>query len=139
MLAMVTIVMFSFFCVIGDGPGFLPLKWKEGNTSKYRVSPHKSLSDQIKIKKFLKIYQDTQYFIPILGQMIFCDRCKGFQAPRSQHCDHCGRCVLKMSHHCTVFNVCIGHYNQKHFITFLTSCLIASLQSAATICMGLRR
>ena len=31
---MVSMLTFSMFCVIGDGPGYLPKQWKKGNTSR---------------------------------------------------------------------------------------------------------
>merc|ERR1712198_95327 len=104
-LAIVSMVIFSMFCVLGDGPGFLPRKWKDGKTS------------------FL----------------IFCHRCKGFKAPRSEHCDSCDRCVLRMSHHCALLNVCVGHYNQKHFVALLALSSVASLQAIYTNFIGILR
>lgn len=51
----------------------------------------------------------------------FCTICQGYKAPRSHHCRKCGRCVLKMDHHCPWINNCVGHYNHGHFTAFLAS------------------
>ncbi|KAG8228022.1 hypothetical protein J437_LFUL003657 [Ladona fulva] len=49
----------------------------------------------------------------------FCGVCEGFKAPRAHHCRKCGRCVLKMDHHCPWINNCVGHRNHAHFAAFL--------------------
>lgn len=30
----------------------------------------------------------------------FCRRCKAFKPARAHHCSICGRCIVKMDHHC---------------------------------------
>ncbi|XP_070544515.1 palmitoyltransferase ZDHHC6-like [Ptychodera flava] len=49
----------------------------------------------------------------------YCKICKGYKAPRSHHCRKCGRCVMKMDHHCPWINTCCGHTNHTRFIYFL--------------------
>ncbi|XP_031784989.1 palmitoyltransferase ZDHHC6 isoform X2 [Nasonia vitripennis] len=51
----------------------------------------------------------------------FCTVCQGYKAPRSHHCRKCGRCILKMDHHCPWINNCVGHYNHGYFTAFLAS------------------
>lgn len=34
----------------------------------------------------------------------YCSVCEGYKAPRSHHCRKCGRCVMKMDHHCPWLN-----------------------------------
>ena len=106
--------MFSLCGVIGDGPGYLPLKWKKGKKDTSECSMKRS-------------------------ELLFCDKCLGYQAPRSSHCHVCGRCVLKMSHHCAWLNVCVGHFNQRYFLLFLITSLLTSAQSSATLSIGLRK
>lgn len=74
--------------------------------------------------------EDTQY-------LQFCSVCKGFKAPRSHHCKKCGRCVLKMDHHCPWINGCVGHANHGYFTMFLISAVVGCFQAAIvmSICL----
>jgi len=49
----------------------------------------------------------------------YCEVCEGYKAPRSHHCRKCGRCVMKMDHHCPWINTCCGHLNHGNFCLFL--------------------
>ncbi|EPQ50961.1 zf-DHHC-domain-containing protein [Gloeophyllum trabeum ATCC 11539] len=52
----------------------------------------------------------------------WCRRCQSPKPERAHHCSQCGRCVLKMDHHCAwVANKCIGHRTYPAFVHFLTS------------------
>eukprot|EP00915_Cephaloidophora_sp_WS-2016_P003058 GHVH01004140.1.p1 GENE.GHVH01004140.1~~GHVH01004140.1.p1 ORF type:complete len:448 (+),score=38.99 GHVH01004140.1:143-1486(+) len=51
--------------------------------------------------------------------MRFCYKCDGPKPPRAHHCSTCGRCILKMDHHCPWMNNCIGMFNLKYFMLFL--------------------
>lgn len=94
---MVVMLMFSLFCVVCDGPGYLPRKWdNDGATG---GSPTLASTPQL-------------VTCPRPGQLLPCAPCEGYEAPRSEHCARCGRCVLRRGHHCAALNVCIGQYNQ---------------------------
>ena len=56
-----------------------------------------------------------------------CHSCNGYKAPRSHHCFLCGRCVMKMDHHCPWINTCVGYHNQRYFTLFLTYLLVGTL------------
>ncbi|KAL7342987.1 zf-DHHC-domain-containing protein [Rhodotorula toruloides] len=49
----------------------------------------------------------------------FCRTCRVYKPPRAHHCRQCGRCILRMDHHCPWVNNCVGHHNYAHFLRFL--------------------
>ena len=60
------------------------------------------------------------------GSFENCDFCAAPKPERSHHCKRCRCCVLKMDHHCTWLNNCIGFYNICHFSRLLVyACLLS--------------
>lgn len=49
----------------------------------------------------------------------FCRKCAAFKPARAHHCSICGRCIVKMDHHCPWVNNCIGVGNHKLFLQFV--------------------
>ncbi|GBG65899.1 hypothetical protein CBR_g54190 [Chara braunii] len=49
----------------------------------------------------------------------YCRKCCAYKPPRCHHCSVCGRCVLKMDHHCIWVANCVGACNYKFFLLFL--------------------
>ena len=78
-----------------------------------------------------------------VSQVQWCAVCEGYKAPRSHHCRRCGRCVLKMDHHCPWINTCVGHRNHGHFTAFLGSaicgCAMAAMCLSGSLYYGLNR
>ncbi|KAG2039499.1 DHHC palmitoyltransferase-domain-containing protein [Suillus americanus] len=63
----------------------------------------------------------------------FCRKCWVPKPERAHHCSICGRCVLKMDHHCPWLGAkCIGHRTYPAFVHFLT-CITAFSAYVATI------
>ncbi|KIY43777.1 zf-DHHC-domain-containing protein [Fistulina hepatica ATCC 64428] len=51
----------------------------------------------------------------------WCNKCWAPKPDRTHHCSMCGRCVLKMDHHCPWIGArCIGHRTYPAFLHFLT-------------------
>lgn len=48
-----------------------------------------------------------------------CNKCKTSKPSRTHHCSVCGKCVLKMDHHCPWINNCLGMRNHSYFLLFL--------------------
>jgi len=50
----------------------------------------------------------------------WCKKCSAPRPERTHHCSYCGRCVLKMDHHCPwIAYKCIGHRTYPAFLHFL--------------------
>lgn len=69
----------------------------------------------------------------------YCQVCEGFKAPRSHHCRKCGRCVLKMDHHCPWINNCVGWGNHAHFTSFLFFAVVGCAHASVILSCSLYR
>ncbi|KAI8437533.1 hypothetical protein MSG28_011836 [Choristoneura fumiferana] len=58
------------------------------------------------------------------GSVRYCNRCVLVKPDRAHHCSICGRCVLKMDHHCPWVNNCVCFHNYKFFMLFLGYALL---------------
>jgi len=59
----------------------------------------------------------TPYKGPVDDNMeeYYCVICNCYKPPRTHHCRRCGRCVLRMDHHCKWLVNCVGLKNYKYF------------------------
>jgi len=85
-------------CMLSN-PGALPIRNSNGSvcSMEYEVIGHGK----------------SQNIVPT------CKKCNSAKPPRAHHCSTCGRCIMKMDHHCPWVNNCVGQNTQKHFILFL--------------------
>ncbi|OCB88236.1 zf-DHHC-domain-containing protein [Sanghuangporus baumii] len=61
----------------------------------------------------------------------WCRKCWAPKPERTHHCSACGRCVLKMDHHCPwLAQKCVGHWTYTAFLHFLLSATLLSLYVA---------
>lgn len=62
----------------------------------------------------------------------WCRKCWAPKPERTHHCSQCGRCVLKMDHHCPwLGSRCIGHRTYPAFLHFL--CSVTLLATYVTV------
>lgn len=66
------------------------------------------------------------------GDIRLCGACRTIKPDRSHHCRVCGKCILKMDHHCIWLNNCVSYSNYKYFILFLAYGLMMSVYVVAT-------
>jgi len=65
----------------------------------------------------------TPDFDDELSPLKWCRACWGPKPERTHHCNSCGRCVLKMDHHCPwLAGKCVGHRTYPAFFHFI-SCI----------------
>ncbi|KAI0040951.1 zf-DHHC-domain-containing protein [Auriscalpium vulgare] len=68
----------------------------------------------------------------------WCKICWAPKPERAHHCSACGRCVLKMDHHCPwVGAKCIGHRTYPSFVHLLASVTLLALYIASVNISGL--
>lgn len=56
----------------------------------------------------------------------FCAACEANSPPRSFHCWACKVCILRRDHHCVFTGNCIGHANQRFYMTMILYLWIAA-------------
>lgn len=62
---------------------------------------------------------------------LWCKQCRCARPERAHHCSSCGRCVLKMDHHCPWIGAnCVGYRTYPAFIHFVFMCTLLSLYIA---------
>ncbi|KAJ7464670.1 DHHC palmitoyltransferase-domain-containing protein [Mycena galericulata] len=68
----------------------------------------------------------------------WCRKCWGPKPERTHHCSVCGRCVLKMDHHCPwLGGKCIGHRTYPAFLHFLLCITLLAIYIAVVCAFAL--
>ena len=68
------------------------------------------------------------------GKWSRCDSCELAKPPRCHHCIMCQKCILKRDHHCYFTGVCIGAYNQRHFLALCLHSGVSLFYSFYVLC-----
>ena len=56
-----------------------------------------------------------------------CEKCRREKPARFHHCNVCMTCISCMDHHCPWINGCLGFYNMRYFLLFMTYIVLADL------------
>lgn len=115
--ALLVMVLWSYFSVVLTDPGGVPPNWapkldeESGETIPLTHpefnGPGVGLQSQSLPNDSLK------------PSLRYCRKCNHMKPPRCHHCSVCGRCILKMDHHCVWVVNCVGARNYKYFLLFL--------------------
>jgi hypothetical protein len=106
--------------VVFTDPGGVPQGWRPSSSSseddlEMQSSP---LVDQT--AEMMTVAASLE-ITPQSANVRYCKKCCQFKPPRCHHCSVCGRCILKMDHHCIWVVNCVGAHNYKFFLLFLVS------------------
>ncbi|GAA0145425.1 protein modifying enzyme [Lithospermum erythrorhizon] len=105
---LLVMLLWSYFSTVLTDPGGVPLNWRPVYDEETGVA------DPLTATEFGATPSDEE------GRSIrFCRKCNQLKPPRCHHCSVCGRCVLKMDHHCVWVVNCVGALNYKYFLLFL--------------------
>ncbi|KAK9749264.1 hypothetical protein RND81_02G113600 [Saponaria officinalis] len=102
-------LLWSYFSVVFTDPGTVPCNWRPA------VDEERGESDPLNVSE----YNGVQSGDFSHSKVRFCRKCNQLKPPRCHHCSVCGRCVLKMDHHCVWVVNCVGALNYKYFLLFL--------------------
>jgi len=116
--AMAVMMLWSYFACVLTDPGTVPHGWQpfaDRATSSGSLGASGASSPR-----------------PLGAR--WCKRCLKWKPDRCHHCSVCGRCVLKMDHHCVWVVNCVGGANYKFFLLFLFyTCIIAVFSTAVLL------
>lgn len=121
-------MLISYFRATFSSPGYIPETsfWKEGDF--VILERHNALIRDLINDLHMPITDEAKQVIrqlPVVerkqqsGKFRFCKLCTSFKPDRSHHCNVCGKCILRMDHHCPWVNNCIGYSNYKFFMLLL--------------------
>ncbi|KAI3829183.1 hypothetical protein L1987_03300 [Smallanthus sonchifolius] len=117
-IALVVLIMFhtllvmllwSYFSVVLTDPGGVPPNYRP------TVDVERGDVDRLNGSEFSSLTTPE----PTNARIRYCRKCNHIKPPRCHHCSVCGRCVLKMDHHCVWVVNCVGAQNYKYFLLFL--------------------
>ncbi|KAG8659380.1 probable protein S-acyltransferase 14 isoform X1 [Manihot esculenta] len=115
--SLLVMLLWSYFTTVLTDPGGVPPNWRpsideeRGDADPLIGSEHSGSN--------VRLNQPSVLSDPANEGMRFCRKCNQFKPPRCHHCSVCGRCILKMDHHCVWVVNCVGALNYKYFLLFL--------------------
>ncbi|CAI9786003.1 unnamed protein product [Fraxinus pennsylvanica] len=102
---LLAMLLWSYFSVVFTDPGSVPPNWRT------TLDEERGDTDPLTSVEFPVDSEN--------GRIRICRKCNNLKPPRCHHCSVCGRCVLKMDHHCVWVVNCVGALNYKYFLLFL--------------------
>ncbi|KAJ0112359.1 hypothetical protein Patl1_00261 [Pistacia atlantica] len=105
---LLVMLLWSYFSVVLTDPGSVPPNWRP------TIDEERGEADPLNGSEFSGVQSD-----PSNQRIRYCRKCNQLKPPRCHHCSVCGRCILKMDHHCVWVVNCVGALNYKYFLLFL--------------------
>mmetsp|Transcript_5650 Transcript_5650/g.21279 ORF Transcript_5650/g.21279 Transcript_5650/m.21279 type:complete len:429 (-) Transcript_5650:187-1473(-) len=102
--------------VVFCDPGKVPDQWKIADKNALRS--RRLLQKHLHSRETVERSRD--------GRIRVCLICKHQKPDRAHHCSSCGKCVLRMDHHCPWVNNCVGWQNHKFFLLFIFYLIVGS-------------
>ncbi|KAL9406324.1 hypothetical protein Peur_003296 [Populus x canadensis] len=115
--SMLVMLLWSYFTTVLTDPGGVPPNWRPSiDEESGDADPLVGLAHE---GTGLDLNQSAMLGEPANPRTRACRKCNWFKPPRCHHCSVCGRCILKMDHHCVWVVNCVGALNYKYFLLFL--------------------
>ncbi|KAJ6807484.1 putative protein S-acyltransferase 14 [Iris pallida] len=115
--ALLVMLLWCYFSVVLTDPGSVPPNWRPAIDEENGEAI--SLTGSDFNNPILSIQQSSSLADSGNLRIRYCRKCNQLKPPRCHHCSVCGRCVLKMDHHCVWVVNCVGALNYKFFLLFL--------------------
>jgi palmitoyltransferase len=142
-LVVLVIWSFTLTCLVDPGTVLAATSLEGGNgiplLERHRDSPDSLHSNDTTLPALTKLEESnskrkTNRSVSLSSaSSVFCQKCKVVKPPRAHHCSTCGKCILRMDHHCPWFANCIGLYNYRFFILFLVYTFLYTLFIAVSL------
>ncbi|KAJ6326885.1 hypothetical protein OIU78_013887 [Salix suchowensis] len=115
--SLLVMLLWSYFATVLADPGGVPPHWRPSiDEESGDADPLVGLAHE---GTDLGLNQSATLGEQANPQLRVCRKCNQFKPPRCHHCSVCGRCILKMDHHCVWVVNCVGALNYKYFLLFL--------------------
>ncbi|KAL4188009.1 hypothetical protein AMTRI_Chr09g21710 [Amborella trichopoda] len=112
---LLAMLLWSYFSVVFTDPGGVPPNWRpviDEERGENVPLASSEFSGQTMLQSSVLVDSSN-------SRIRYCRKCNQMKPPRCHHCSVCGRCILKMDHHCVWVVNCVGALNYKYFLLFL--------------------
>ncbi|KAI5072562.1 hypothetical protein GOP47_0012668 [Adiantum capillus-veneris] len=116
--ALLFMLLWCYFSVVLTDPGSVPQAWSPAMDEDLEAEAV-PLASAVQPGLGINLPTSLVHSLPHNSKVRFCKKCNHFKPPRCHHCSVCGRCILKMDHHCVWVVNCVGARNYKYFLLFL--------------------
>ncbi|KAI3974278.1 hypothetical protein MKX01_030947, partial [Papaver californicum] len=115
---LLVMLLWSYFSVVLTDPGGVPPKWRPSAIDEESGDIYPMIGLEFDGASS-GLQQSSMLGDPANPRVRVCRKCNQLKPPRCHHCSVCGRCILKMDHHCVWVVNCVGALNYKYFLLFL--------------------